>query len=305
MGVFVPQTMKNKKRWILWRLEDGKKVPYSVYYDGKASSTRSNTWAYFSQALEKSKYGDFDGLGYVFTAEDGLVFIDLDNCVSDAGEINDFAKQILEIFPDTYTEYSQSGNGLHLVVKGTLPRAYKSPQIEVYSSGRYMAFTGDVLEDKEPREAQESLQELVKLIESLCTTEKACESVDTTATTFYAPPQSDIGIVTRAESGRAGDQFKELWAGNWESYYKSQSEADMRLVGLLVYYGASDEQVHRLFLSSALGQRAKATEAYIQRMVDRARMSTKPLHTPQNSLKRGRRAGLTDTPKQKKNNRRL
>src|SRR5262249_13204136 len=40
------------------------------------------------------------------------------------------------------TEVSPSGTGLHLFVRGTVARALKGNQIEVYSEGRYIAITG-------------------------------------------------------------------------------------------------------------------------------------------------------------------
>lgn len=295
MGFFVPQTMKNKKRWVLWRLEDDKKLPFSAHYDGLASSTRANTWSYFSKAVNKLEHGDFNGLGYVFAPEDGLVFIDLDNCVTDEGELSEFAESILELFPATYTEYSQSGKGLHLVVKGSIPRAYKSSQIELYSSGRYMAFTGNALVTEEPRASQMALEELCKRFDI-----KAQALAEPTARAQLTA--SDSTILQRAEKL---EQFRKLWRGEWEDTYKSQSEADLRLISLLVYYGASDEQVHRLFRSSALGQRTKATEAYIQRTINKSREHTKPLRTAQNGSYHYTRNNLTDTPKKKNSIRRF
>lgn len=301
MGAYTPKTLQRARRWVLWRLEDGKKKPYSANYNGLASSTRANTWATYSKALTKLQYtgGEYNGLGFVFTEGDGLVFIDLDHCINEDGELSDFAEEILALFPKTYTEYSQSETGLHIVAKGKIPRSYKSDKIELYASGRYMAFTGNAYEAVEPAEAQEALDELSRRF-------NLDKPVETEKPKPLPLSGSDSDIIARAERGANAAIFRALWAGEWESRYKSQSEADLRLISLLYYYSGNEEQVKRLFLSSGLGQRDKGrSEDYLNRTISKAAANTTPnsgqtkKQTAATYYQR-QRSGLTDTPDKRK-----
>lgn len=289
MGYYLPKTMERARRWVLWRLEDGKKKPYSANYNGLASSTRANTWSNYGKALTKLQYtGDeYNGLGFVFAEGDGLVFIDLDKCIDDDGNISEFAESILALFPNCYTEYSQSESGLHILARGTVPRAYKSAEIEIYSSGRYMAFTGNAYNATEPGEAQAGLDELIKRFNIT----PEAPTVQTPAATISA---TDETILERATNGRNGESFAKLWAGDW-SEYSSQSEADLRLISILYYYSGNADQVERLFINSGLGQRQKGQRSdYIRRTIQKAAENTKP-NSASNQQRSGySRKGLTD-----------
>lgn len=264
MGYYVPKTLEKLPCWVLWKLEDGKKKPYSANYNGLASSTKAHTWASYGKALQRLEYGDYNGLGFVFREGSGLVFIDLDHCITEEGDLSPFAEEVLALFPETYTEYSQSESGLHIVCRGTIPRAYKSAEIEIYSSGRYMAFTGNAYTAAEPAAAQQALDTLIERYK--------LTAVEKTAPAVYSAPMtlSDQDIIDRASRGGNAAAFSALFAGDW-SGYKSQSEADLRLVSILLYYSGNEEQVGRIFLASGLGKRQKATQGeYLQRTIQTA-----------------------------------
>ncbi len=110
------------------------------------------TWSTF-EAVKVAYLGPFnafDGIGFVFAHQSGLVGIDLDNCVSDDGSIAPWAARILaELL--TYWEYSPSGRGLHGILAGALPAAYGDGAkrslaggagIEVYQDRRFFTVTG-------------------------------------------------------------------------------------------------------------------------------------------------------------------
>lgn len=300
MDFYVPQTMQRAKRWILWRLEDGKKKPYSANYDGLASTTKSNTWSSYEKALNKYEYSNYNGLGFVFVEGDGLIFIDLDHCITSEGKLTDFAKEILDIFKNTYAEYSQSGNGIHIVCKGTIPRAYRKDEIglEIYSNGRYMAFTGNAYTATEPQNYQTTIDELFKKFNITATNAQKPYEV-------MLPTATDSDIIKRAKSGGNSKEFSDLYYKGVYLYKKSdgtpdQSRADLRLISLLVYYAATDEQIHRLFSNSVLGQRNKATSDYIQRTINKAREHTKPIIKQNTSVYGYIRNNLTDTKAQQK-----
>lgn len=290
--------MQRAERWILWRLENGKKKPYSAKYDGLASTTKQYTWSTYEKAVIKLKYSDYNGLGYVFAENDGLVFIDLDHCITDAGEISELAEKMLNLFKDTYAEISQSGNGMHIVCKGAIQRAYKSNDIEIYSSGRYMAFTGNAVTLKEPTDCQSQLDLLCK--ELNITAVKPTKQPEE-----MQPVHSVKEIINKAESGGNGAEFKNLYYKGIFPYKKSdgkpdQSRADLRLISILVYYGATDSQIHSIFLESKLGERKKAErDDYIQRTIDKARQQPNRNKSNKSSYAGNKRrfSTLSDTPK--------
>ena len=84
-----------------------------------------------------------DGVGFVLNG-DGLVCVDLDNCVSD-GVLSEWAERVLKLFPGAAVEVSLSGHGLH--VWGTGPLVSRvvdvfGGKVEVYADKRYIAMTG-------------------------------------------------------------------------------------------------------------------------------------------------------------------
>src|SRR5579872_5353237 len=92
----IPQELKLLPQWVLWRIEsrDGKetKVPYAA--DGKrlAKTNDAATWGPFEQVLDRYLSGGFSGIGFVFTAEAGIVGIDLDGCRNpETGDIENWA----------------------------------------------------------------------------------------------------------------------------------------------------------------------------------------------------------------------
>lgn len=270
MGFYLPKTLQSFDNWVLWRLENGKKKPYSVKYNGLASVAKPYQWSSYESARLKFKYTEpeYNGMGFVFTEDCGLVFIDLDHCINeDSGELTSFANNIVNAFSGTYIEYSQSGAGLHIVCKGTIPAAYKGKNIELYSSLRYMAFTGNAFEAAEPTDKQKELNRLIAFYDIK---KREPEQIDAQPITA-----ADDEIIRKASSGGNGENFRALYAGEWQGKYKTQSNADMRLVALIWYYSRNYEQTRRIFLASGLGQREKASrEDYIQGLIETAAKNT-------------------------------
>jgi primase-polymerase (primpol)-like protein len=89
-----------------------------------------------------------DGVGFVFSEDDDIVGIDFDAVISlvDGAEkiIDGDAKRIVDLANQAgaYVEVSPSGAGLHVICRGSLPRAYKASGVEVYDTGRYFTVTG-------------------------------------------------------------------------------------------------------------------------------------------------------------------
>jgi hypothetical protein len=160
-GGWLPQAPENippelrAQPYVLWRAESrgpGKptKVPYRVADPSqRASSTDPATWGTFWDALDAytalmaRPVEPIAGIGVVLTAEAGIVCIDLDNVIGPGGVLDTRAETIVERC-GSWTERSPSGTGLHIFVRGTIARALRGNQIEVYGSARYIAVTGQL-----------------------------------------------------------------------------------------------------------------------------------------------------------------
>jgi hypothetical protein len=162
--------------WVLWRAEqrgEGKptKVPYRVADPRrKASSTDPTSWATFSDAVEAYSTVGADGIGCVLTSAAGITCIDLDRVIAADGSLDTRAMTIVDRC-DSFTETSPSGTGVHIFVFGSVTRAVKGPQIELYSTGRYIAVTGHRWPGtpSELKDQQRYLDALVALGRSLVT----------------------------------------------------------------------------------------------------------------------------------------
>jgi putative DNA primase/helicase len=144
----IPEEMRQRPQWLVWKLEerDDKltKVPYIAGGVGKASSTDSLTWRSFEEAVQALETGRYNGIGFVFSSGDPFAGVDLDNCRDpETGELEEWAAKIVEAF-GSYAEASQSGTGVHIIVKGKAPNKRRD-KVEAYSSERYFAMTGRVL----------------------------------------------------------------------------------------------------------------------------------------------------------------
>ena len=83
----------------------------------------------------------------MFSTQDGLAGIDLDDALDEQGDVKAWARGIVERFGDTYMEISPSGQGLKIWVRGSLPANLPGVQvgdgaIELYDHVRYFAVTG-------------------------------------------------------------------------------------------------------------------------------------------------------------------
>ena len=146
-----PQLKKNHQ-WLCWKYiqkKGGKwaKVPFQA--NGKPASTVDPAnWASYDDALDAYLYGDqkFSGIGYVFAEDDGVVGIDIDDCIDNDGHWSDLALEAVDRIPG-YCEVTPSGNGIHIITQGEIPRAFKDDSIglEVYTKGRYFTVTGHTI----------------------------------------------------------------------------------------------------------------------------------------------------------------
>lgn len=273
----IPQSLRDMSNFVLWRLEDRNgrraKVPYSLS-GRRASSADARMWCDFNAAvaaLEADGGEQFNGLGFVFSVDNDIVGVDIDHCFTD-GVLVDEAAAILEHFPGTYCEVSQSGEGLHVLCRGHIPRSFRRGAVECYPSKRFFALTANVLQPCDVNVCQSGLDWLWERYGRR----------DAPPGGTAQPPISHAGGGSSHGGGLTDDEVIEhikrrdrrgamLLDGDWQGAgYGSASEADAALCTVLSFWTDRDAgRVERLFSASALGQRRKWTERpdYRQRTI--------------------------------------
>lgn len=261
----IPSELKLLKQWCLWRYVDAggpkpTKVPFSA--DGsKLSVTNPNDWLSFADTISIYSSGFYDGIGFIFSKNDPYCFIDLDK-TDDKVNVERQLKVFKEF--DSYSEKSPSGQGLHIIIKGALPNGRKRADIEIYSSERYATMTGLVYHNKPIEDRQELLQQLYQQMGG---------PPQTFAGANLNEPQreEDSEIIRQASNASNSDKFQQLFRGEWQSLYASQSEADFAIIDMFAFYTQNRNQIVRLFKASNLGKRDKANRNdYVQGMITRS-----------------------------------
>ena len=267
---FIPESMKSINNWVLWKKEEVKgkttKIPYKVTGDGKASSIDSGTWSDYKtarSALEANR-DRFDGVGFMLN-DSGLTFIDVDHCLKDGEYCDDRAKDIIQtIGADVaFVEVSQSGEGLHIFVRGQIAKSFKNPKngVEMYSEKRYCAITGKAISPREPSENERGLLSVYNKYKTQ--TAERVEGVRREGVSVL----DDKVIIERCRKSVKGQEFSDLYEGNF-SKYNSHSEADLRLCGFFAFWTDRDpDQIDRLFRTSGLYREKWERKDYRERTI--------------------------------------
>ena len=253
------------KRWVAWALNaEGKKVPYSPIHGGGASSTNAETWgtleSAYSLAMAKAKdnnlvFGKNCGVGFVLG--EGYAGIDLDNAVSEKGELSAFASRVVECM-NTYTELSPSGRGVHMLFKisesATLDggkRGAKKEEIEIYCSARYLTVTGNVYGELKPLQPREN--EMLKTYRECFISEQKNNANKGAQNISYSENKSDNEVLEAMFNSKNGAKIQALYNGDLSEYDGDDSRADLALTSHLVYWTKGNSaQVDRLFRQSRL-----------------------------------------------------
>ena len=252
----IPSELKALPQWILWKSEKkgGRytKVPYQV--DGEmAQANNRRTWSTFATAVKFYLQGDYDGIGFVFSRQDNYIGIDIDNCVSD-GKPNTFATEIIDSL-DSYTEFSPSGKGLHIIIKGGLPQnvlgtGRKNTQhgLEIYSYGRYFTFTGNRENSNDVYDRTDELAELF---------EKYFDDSDIEGRVNLADFENDDiklsndALWERMFRSKSGDVIRSLYNGDLID--GDHSSSDLALCNHLAFWtGKSATRMDAMFRETGL-----------------------------------------------------
>lgn len=253
----VPQEMKNETRWVLWKKvdRDGKatKIPLNAITGNGAKSNDSTTWATYEQACQGLKKFKVDGLGFMLGG--GYFGVDIDHALDNGELIDEFVSQLR-----SYTEISQSGEGIHIICKGILPQGQRRKgNIEMYDNVRFLALTGNIYKGyTEIAERTEEIKILhAKYLQPQPQASKVVfkkENPNEEEELINTNVQnSDDELLQKALASKNSILFSSLWYGQWEGMYSSQSNADLALCSFLAFWTNKDpSQMDRMFRKSKL-----------------------------------------------------
>jgi putative DNA primase/helicase len=255
----IPAELKAIKNWVCWKAEPDErshsgisKKPINPITGGFAMPNNADTWTDFETAV--SAADKYSGIGFMFGGS-GFFGVDIDDVPNDIQQYKDGnTNNIITEFVSTlqsYTEYSQSGTGIHIICKGKLPKGGRKKKhsfgdFEMYDSGRFFVMTGNYCSEyASTTECTESIKPLhSKYIGG------AREPQPQKVITLNLNTVDEI--VRAACNAKNGYNFKSLYSGNISSY-GSHSEADMALCNMLAFWtGCDADKMDAIFRQSGL-----------------------------------------------------
>ncbi|OLS02243.1 phage NrS-1 polymerase family protein [Tissierella creatinophila] len=273
----IPGELKKINNWVCW---DSKKVPINPKNGQYAKSNDPSTWADYKTAVETSKR--FKGIGFMLGNTD-YVAIDIDDLENNKEVAREFVDNL-----KSYTEYSPSKNGIHIWIKGKVDiNKYRKDKVEMYdhTSPRYLTFTGNKIGEHTEINTNVT-DDLMKLYKKYIDIEPKKTNV------IQMPSKSlelsEREIIDAIQKSNQASKFDSLYSGSWETYYSSQSEADLALSNMLAFWTAKDYQkMDTIFRNSGL-MREKWDEkrkdgTYGSIILSKAINDTRDVYTPKDT----------------------
>ena len=279
----IPQAMRAFNNWVLFKIEErgGKKTKPPYQTDGRrAKANDSGTWSTFAAVADVMKIqpGRYDGIGFQFD-NSPFTGIDIDHCIDEQGNLSDLAKDVLAA-AGSYAEYSPSGHGLHIIVKGKLKdrRGGKNASLglEIYDGGRYFTMTGQALPKYE--HISNNIEAVYKIYDKyqVGAGKQSQRREQTRPAPIPSPVADDSAsvIIERIRKSKQGALFSSLFdSGDMSRYGGDESAADMALMNILAFWCGDDAQkLEAIFSMSALASREKWQKRpdYRQRTIQKA-----------------------------------
>lgn len=256
----IPSELKSLKRWVGYKVETlaGNKTtkrPYNSLTGTMARVNDSLTWSTFNLALSGCvKYG-YDGIGFVLG--DGIFGVDLDNH-GDVDE-NEFKKLANEFVAqlDSYTEWSQSGKGIHIICKGKLPEGSRRKGcVEMYDANRFFAFTGKTIRNKPIQEREIEIKPLWEqyVFTPVAVANSAPQYLRANDTMYETLKLSDEEVLQNVANSTQCDRFFRYYDnGDISLQGGDASKADLAFCSMLAFWCNKDiSQMDRIFRNSGL-----------------------------------------------------
>lgn len=255
----VPQEMRQQRRWICYalRARNGKtmKIPVSPCENqNEANPSSEETWSDFDKAVEYCVNNNLDGLGFELK-DSGMFAIDLDNAPDENGNqlsqkdfqnmANDFVKTL-----NSYTEWSVSGNGVHIFCYGKPPivQGKNKDRIKIYDGAKYFIVTGKCIRPAGIKERSLEAKQLCDKYSSVETSNKSHEAFGDDMKEL-----TDKQVSSAIRNSKSALKVSKLLRGDCSDYGGDKNEAKKALCKFLAFFThCNKEQVIRLFESGKL-----------------------------------------------------
>lgn len=265
----IPSEMKSLKQWVIWGMNPKReKCPYTPHSPTVEAKTNDPAgWSDFGAAAAAAAAAR-GRVGIGFELGNGIAGIDLDGVINDAGELSPFARTIMDMM-NSYTEYSPSGRGLHILFKfsatvetlreqlgGKLGARKSELGLELYFGEHYFTVTGRPygevkgLFDRTEEALQIYSDYLVKTAEKKPADKKT--NIIPYQQIQYSSALSNGELWERMFNAPNGRDIQALYNGD-TSGYGSHSEADLALCNYLAFWTGKDwRRMDMMFRESRL-----------------------------------------------------
>ena len=282
----IPKELTKLKQWCVFKIQPPRKegqhkgkIPINPITGKGASSNDPTTWCSFETASNALKQNNnYDGVGFFFNND--YIGIDIDDISEEIEKFkhnptnpNSLIYWLNGLIAHSYLEVSQSGKGIHAIVKGKYPfDTNRRGSYEIYGKERFFALTGNIL----------NTQKEIKLISKKNLKELYMSTVgkkqnNTPVETRNSIPNSNNlsidEIINKMCASSNGVKIKHLMNGEYD--YKSQSEADIALCNYLAFWTNKDaEKMDAIFRQTKLMRpkwdKKDGATTYGQRTIDKA-----------------------------------
>ena len=260
----IPADMLQERQWIA-RIDKLPINPHTLY---GARSTEPTTWGTFEEVMavqgRMAQCGDtkgkVNGIGFVLT--NGYCGIDIDHAINtDTGEIDPKAVDIIDTMK-SYTEFSPSGAGVHIIYKGNTHKSWSNKKkidetilLEMYQQGRYFTFTGNTYNGIHVvTNAEQQAQTVYNRYfgEPKQRKEQRKEQRNTSQSS-YSTVLDDLDLIQKIQKSKQGAKFDRLYSGDISEYGNDESRADQALCNILAFWCKNElKQIDRIFRTSGL-----------------------------------------------------
>lgn len=280
----IPEELKKLKQWCVYSIVQPKKqgqhkgkIPINPITGKGASSTDSNTWVDFKAAVNKSK--KYDGLGFFFN--NNYIGVDIDDIPEEIKKFsqaptdpNNLINWLNGLTNHSYLEVSQSGKGIHAIVKGKYKLdKNRRDNFEIYNNGRFFALTGNILNEQKNIKTI-SKRKFEELYYSTVGKNNQTTPVEAKNNAPHSNNLSIDEIINKMYASSNGVKIKHLMNGDI-SNFNSQSEADLALCNYLAFWTNKDpEKMDAIFRQSKLMRdkwdKKDGATTYGQRTINKA-----------------------------------
>jgi hypothetical protein len=237
----LPDFLEKYPYFCVWKFCKERKVPYNPRTRKRARPNLREDFAPMDCAAKEVINGRFNGLA-IGVFED-LIGIDIDDCISQDGEISALAREIISIM-DSYTEYSPSGTGFRIFARGKInfnrDKFYimnRKNDLEVYIAGatkKFLTVTGKQFEGSK-FEINFRSEETQKVLEKF----------------MLRPDKDEYKTRVYISQLKKNDKFTKLFEGDMQGY-NSQSEADLAFCNIAAKVTKQAEIIDKIYRESKL-----------------------------------------------------